>query len=113
LSQEGGTMKSHTIFVKKFLLPHIENGKKDLEVRVKNSMTCIVEVGDTLFFNRQVRMRVTAIREYRTFEEMSENESTERICPGVAKETLMTGLRSFYPPRAEAAGVIVFELKKE
>lgn len=100
--------------VKDPFLRHIEVGRKDLEVRVGYGTIKSIRVGNTLEFSsriRSVHVRVVAIRNYVSFDELLENESPDRIVPGETKESLLRILRDIYPQAKEALGVVVLQIE--
>jgi len=101
--------------VKDPFLRHIEAGRKDLEVRVGYGTIRSIKVGNTLEFSsriRSVNVRVTDIRNYRSFVELLENESADRIVPDETKDSLLRILKDIYPPAKEALGVVVLQIER-
>lgn len=108
---EARTMRN--MRVKDQFLKDIEAGKKDLEVRVGYASINNIKEGEVIGFSSRTRTvvaKVNAVRRYSTFEELLANERSERIVPGMTKESLLAILREIYPPFKEKLGVVVLEV---
>jgi len=103
---------THRLWVKRFVLPFIDDGSKDLEVRVSSGALKKVQIGDIIIFNNTCRRRVKAIRKYPSFDEMINKEDSTRIFPRANQQQLLDGLRQIYGTRDRQHGVIVFKLKQ-
>lgn len=111
---EGKTMRN--MRVKDQFLKDIEAGKKDLEVRVGYPSILNIKQGEVVEFSSRTRTvvaQVAAIRKYASFDELLSNEQSERIVPGMTRESLLTILREIYPPFKEKLGVVVLEVKPQ
>ncbi len=104
-------MAIHHFRLLEFILPYIESGEKDLEVRVWDSKRKHINIGDTIVFDRRLHRRVKAIYRYDSFDEMLKVQRAERIMPGWNANRIRSGLSAIYPPEREALGVVVFELE--
>ena len=97
----------HAWWVKTAIFPLFGKGKS-LDIRVWDKWVKEIKVGDILFINSQIRRTVTAIRTYDSFQSMLENEDSQKIAPGYAKEKIFDILRQLYP--VLKSKVVVFEL---
>ena len=104
-------MMTYSLFVKRFILKFIQDGSKDLEIRICSSRFEKIQVGDTIIFNNICHRKVKAVRRYPNFEEMLDVEDHSRIYPEASLYQLMKGLRSIFGNRDKQNGVIVFELE--
>ena len=98
-----------SIWVKPFILPLLESGRKPLEVRLATSFFLSIKVGEILCFNNSVQKRVVAVRRYSDFASMLEKEDSRRIHPDWPQETILNELKRIYGQR-EQLGILVFEL---
>lgn len=108
---EAKTMRN--MRVKDRFLKDIEAGKKDLEVRVGYASINNIKQGETIEFSSRTRTvvaTVTAIRRYKTFDDLLSNEESNRIVPGMPKEELLRLLREIYPADKESLGVVVLQV---
>jgi ASC-1-like (ASCH) protein len=101
----------HNLWVKSFLLRDFEEGRKTLEVRVECFTTMNIRPGDTLMFNRKVKCRVVAIRDYSNFESVVRLENCEKIWPGHTADEILRALHAAHKRKIKR--VLVFELAKE
>lgn len=104
----------HRLQPKQIIRPHLESGKKELEIRVCDEKRKLVAIGDILVFdfgNQEYRRRVTAVRTYSSFDDMLNHEEPLRIMPGWSKDQVLDGLRNIYTKDKESLGVYVFELE--
>ncbi|MCO5261209.1 MAG: GNAT family N-acetyltransferase [Crocinitomicaceae bacterium] len=101
--------------VKEQFLKEIQNGNKDLEVRVAYDSFNNIKIGSIVNFNnrfREVRCEIVDIRRYENFRNMLLKENPERIVPGCSKDELLNILEDIYPSSKETLGVLVFQLRK-
>lgn len=92
----------------------IAGGTKTIEVRVGYTKIRRMTVGDTLQFTSgddTLTTRITAVKEYRSFEEMLDTENHSAIgAPGMTRDQLLAACRDIYPPEKEALGVFAIHL---
>lgn len=101
--------------VKDRFLRYIQEGSKDLEVRVGYDTIREIRVGEFVEFTsrtRTVLVRVTDVREYADIRQMLEREDPERILPHYTKPELERLLHEIYPPAKESLGVFVFQIQR-
>jgi len=111
-SEEEFTMTTtYSLFVKRFILKFIQDGSKDLEVRICSNRFEKIQVGDIIIFNDICHRKVKAVRKYPNFEKMLDAEDHSRIYPEVSRRELMKGLRRIFGNQDKQNGVIVFELE--
>lgn len=102
---------THNWFVKNLVLPLINNGSKDLEIRLGHPIFKKAEVGDLVTFNDELTRKIADKREYPNLASAIEAEDNQRIYPGVGKTELLSLLRKILKGNDEQLGVIIFELK--
>lgn len=101
----------HFLGLRSFIFPFMEDGSKDLEVRLCVGKSLRIAEGDTILFNGCLRRLVKKFRQYPSFEDMLQHEDTNRILPGHSPIQILVLLRGFYEEAAERRhGVVVFEL---
>lgn len=99
--------------LKKRYLDMMRAGRKTLEVRVGYDSVSTIKPGEQIaFLSREDRIvrEVKAVRRYKDFNKMMENEDYTRILPDMKKDEVDRMLREIYPPNKEALGVIVLEV---
>lgn len=99
-----------TLWIKYEYLQQILVGDKTVEVRVGYPNILRLKVGDTVHLNQRYAATIRRIARYASFVELLANEAAGSIAPGISEETLLSALRSIYPPDKEALGVIALEL---
>ncbi|MFA6255266.1 MAG: hypothetical protein WC675_04545 [Patescibacteria group bacterium] len=97
----------------RLVLPFIEDGSKDLEIRLGHRIFREVKVGDTIIFNNRHGRKVTGIREYPTLEDALKTEDYRRIYPNpdTEQDALLAALREVLKGDVSRLGVLVFELQ--
>ncbi len=107
-------MVEHRLRSKRVILAAMRSGQKQIEVRVSDRRMQNVRVGDVLVFDfdgEVHRRRVSAIRQYHSFESLLAGEVTAKVMPGWNKSEILRGLRTIYPEERESLGVLGFELE--
>ena len=110
-----------TMRVKRRFYGLLQSGKKILEVRVGYDSTNRIQVGERIrlvihteiFENESFEVKVSNIRRYKTFKEMINMETWERIAhdPRPRNEVLAL-FQQIYPADKEKLGVVVFEFTR-
>lgn len=92
----------------------IASGAKTIEVRVGYPKIRKINAGDTLRItcgDESLAARVTAVKEYESFEAMLEAEDSAAIGgPDMSHEQLVAAIRGIYPPEKEALGAFALHL---
>lgn len=93
----------------------INEGIKNLEVRVGYSDIKRVREGDTITFKdySNIRFEVIRVTRYEDFPDMLDSEDSAKAIPGVTKYQALDMYQEIYPEEKEALGVYVFELRKQ
>ena len=104
-------MTERRLWVKSWILPQIESGRKSLEVRMPSRYMDSIEVGDTLVFNEKVRRYVKAVRKHRNIEELLLQENSFKILPGHDYALLQDRFAQMWEPGRDRKGVLVFEME--
>src|SRR4051812_45062261 len=99
----------HSLFVKGIVLPLFEQGKS-LEIRTKTQYFLGFKEEEVIVFNKRLRRKIVAVRDYPNFDEMLKKEDAKKIHPTMPVNTLLRVLRQYYPQNMEGLGVLVFEL---
>ncbi|MCK6462481.1 MAG: ASCH domain-containing protein [Candidatus Pacebacteria bacterium] len=111
-----GEATMRTMRIKQRFYNLIYSGKKTLEVRVGYDTINRIQIGERIRLvthTGSFEVRVNDIRRYRTFEEMLNAESWERIAPdSKSKEEVLLLLKQIYPKNKENLGVIVLEFAR-
>ena len=104
-----------TINIRRPYLELIAGGTKTIEVRVGYASMRKITPGQVLRFaagDRTVRTRVTAVKEYPSFEAMLDTEDNDAIgSEGMTRDELLATCREIYPPEKEALGVLAIHLR--
>ncbi|MFI5752760.1 ASCH domain-containing protein [Streptomyces sp. NPDC051644] len=104
----------HALNIRKPYFDLIASGAKTIEVRVGYAKIRKMAVGDSLRFNTgddSLLTRVTAVKEYKSFEEMLDAEDNTVIGEAdMTREQLLAACRDIYPPEKEALGVFAIHL---
>ncbi|MBK3495028.1 ASCH domain-containing protein [Viridibacillus sp. YIM B01967] len=86
----------------------IKEGKKTVEVRLNDENRRKIKIGDTIKFirvpeqNETLKVQVTDLRKYDTFEEMYENISFQDFdCEGWSMKAMVEGTYEIYTPEQE------------
>lgn len=92
----------------------ITAGKKDLECRLNYPFIKKIKVGSAVRFfweKEKYDVKILAIRKYKTFSEMLNNEDASRLVPGMSKEKALREYNTIYPnwKIKKFGGVIVLE----
>ncbi|GAA1181498.1 hypothetical protein GCM10009654_43300 [Streptomyces hebeiensis] len=95
----------------------IAAGGKTIEIRVGYPKIRKMATGDSLRFNSgddSLLTRITAVKEYKSFEEMLDSEDNTAIGePGMTRDQLLAACRDIYPPEKEALGVFAIHLASQ
>lgn len=97
---------THLMYVKSFLLVHLENNSKKVEIRGLNKFTQSIKVGDIINFNNTARKLVKAVHHYDDLSSAVNSWNPELICPGYTKEVIKSILEKIYFSK-----IIVFEFQ--
>ncbi len=111
-----GETTMRTMRIKRRFYDLIKSGRKTLEVRVGYDTINRVRVGERIRLvthTGSYDVKVAAIRRYRTFAEMLDIESWERIIPNSrSKDEVLSLFKQIYPASKEQLGVVVFEFAR-
>jgi len=102
---------THNWGVKGFVLPLINNGGKDLEIRLGHPIFKKAKVGDLIVFNGKVTRKIVAIRAYPNLASAINSDDNQRIYPGVGKTELLSLLKKVLRGNDEKLGAIIVELQ--
>lgn len=112
-SMDIGEITMRTMRVKKRFYDLIYSGEKTLEVRVGYDTISRIQVGERIRLTTHIgsfEVKISAVRQYQTFEEMLGVESWERIAPdSKSREEVLSLLKQIYPAHKERLGVVVLE----
>lgn len=97
----------------------IKEGKKKVEVRLYDEKRREIKVGDMIEFtkipeqNESLKVQVTALREYTTFQAMYEDiPFSDFDCEGWTMEAMLNGTFEIYSPEQEKKqGTLAIEMK--
>lgn len=106
---------THTLKIKGKYFNFINNGSKDIEVRVGYSMIKRIKVGDFIQFMERgnAKFQVTEIRIFKSFAELFSNIPVKRVLPDITdKEKAIRTMEKIYPKDREALGVYAIFIKK-
>ena len=106
-------MRTKTLWIRDEYLAHILNGRKTVEVRVAYSNIARLQPGDRLLLNDRHPFVIRRVGRYADFDALLVSEDPAAIAPDLTRETLLSALRSLYPPEKEALGVVALEIKPE
>ena len=111
-----GETTMRTMRIKSRFFDLIRLGKKTLEVRVGYDSINRIQIGERIRLETHLSntiVRVKDIRRYRTFADMLEEESYNRIIPYATSRAQVLGLlKNVYPPEKERLGVVVLEFAR-
>ncbi|NTW29836.1 MAG: ASCH domain-containing protein [Candidatus Moranbacteria bacterium] len=111
-----GETLMRTMRIKQRFFDLIKSGKKPLEVRVGYDSIKRIRAGEQINLEThtsRLTVKITAVRNYDSFEAMLKKEPFGKIAPDVSSESeLLDLLKRIYPPNKEALGVIVLEIAK-
>ncbi len=111
-----GETTMRTMRVKRRFYDLIFSGRKTLEVRVGYDSINRIQVGERIRLTTHTgsfEVKVSAIRRYRTFEEMLSAEPYEHIAPDAkSREEVLSLLKQIYPAHKEKLGVVVLEFER-
>jgi ASC-1-like (ASCH) protein/ribosomal protein S18 acetylase RimI-like enzyme len=109
-----GETTMRTMRVKKRFFDLIRSGKKTLEVRVGYESIRRIRAGERIKLEThgfEFDVQIRAVRNYKTFEEMLEQEPYQQIAPDSKSQVeVLSLLKAIYPKEKEQLGVIVLEL---
>ncbi|WP_326640714.1 ASCH domain-containing protein [Streptosporangium sp. NBC_01755] len=104
----------YSITIRRPYFELIAKEAKTIEVRVGYPKIRKISAGDTLCFvsgEDSLRVRVTAVKEYPSFEAMLDAEDNTMIGgQGMTRDQLLAACRDIYPPEKEALGVFAIHL---
>ncbi|MFJ5675577.1 ASCH domain-containing protein [Streptomyces sp. NPDC093097] len=107
----------HALNIRKPYFDLIATGTKTIEVRVGYGKIRKMAAGDTLRFTSgddTLTTRITALHEYKSFEEMLDAEDNTAIGePGMTRDGLLAACRAIYPPEKEALGVFAIHVNRQ
>ena len=106
--------RDETLHVKNEFLTFIQIGQKDLEVRLSSPWIKELYCGQTIRLasrSNSVEVKITAIRQYASFEKMLKAEDPNRIMPGMSSQEILSGLNAIYGSKTLTRGVYVLEFK--
>ncbi|GAA2339151.1 MULTISPECIES: ASCH domain-containing protein [Streptomyces] len=105
----------HTLNIRKPYFDLISQGTKTIEIRVGYPKIRKFKPGDLLCFisgDATVQTRVTAITEYRSFEEMLDAEESAAIGGhSMTRDELLAAIREIYPAEKEALGAFAIHIE--
>ena len=107
------TPNLHEFNVREEILPFIQDGSKKLEIRTASGRFLHVKEGDSIRFNglgNCVKL-VPQIDRFANFADLLTICDPNDVMPGMPPHTILTLLRTLYPPEREALGVLAFHLK--
>lgn len=106
-------MKRHLWRIKDKYYQQHRYGHKDIEVRVGYPQIRKVQVGDVVTFenHEEDEFEVKRIATYKTFSDLLQCESVQRILPGATTDQALKLLKRIYPKSKENLGVYALELK--
>ena len=94
----------------------LENGSKDIEIRLLDEKRSHLKVGDTIIFNnsnKHILTKVIAIHYFDSFLELLNNIPIERIGLDNSKQLALNELSSIYPEeKLKKYKIIAIEIKK-
>lgn len=101
------------LYLKDWLLSDVLQGKKTLEVRIKNRWIGSIRAGETIRLSSSTRSTtvfIIAIREYPSFAQMLATEDYRRIASiATSADQVLQGLRAMIRKERESNGVVVIE----
>ena len=97
---------THFLYVKSFLLVHLINKSKKLEIRGLNNFTKNIQAGDSIRFNNKVERIVKAVHTYNDLTSAINSWNPELFCPEYTRELIQSALQEIYFGK-----VVVFELE--
>jgi ASC-1-like (ASCH) protein len=106
----------HLAYIKdEFFIP-IESGEKTLELRIGFGSFSKINEGDILKFKtsrKSIKVKVNAVREYKTLEGVMGKEDINKIVPGISKEGFIDGSKKFFKQSdIDLKGLVVLEFEK-
>ncbi len=123
MNQETGPqLKTHELFVKQWILPHIESGAKKYEVRIDEldagkgrHLIQGINVGDLIKFRdgseNTVTKEVAAITRHYSMEDFLEEVDESEVMPEMSHEEILEKWNEITGGREKNLGIVVFELK--
>lgn len=106
-------VRAMRIFRKYFQL--IANGKKTIEIRVGYSSMRNISAGQYLKFvcqDDECLTKVIRVKEYKSFDELFENEDYQKINPHLTAQEQLDEIRKIFPSDKEKLGVLAIEVEK-
>jgi len=100
-----------TLWVKPEYLQDILAGRKRVEVRVGYSNIMRLQPGDYLRLNDSQLAVIRRVAHYQNFEELLAHEDCATIAPDLEAQSLLTVLRTLYPPEKEMLGAVALEIE--
>lgn len=95
----------------------LDNGLKDIEVRLLDEKRANLKVGDTITFKNQNKTILTTVlnlKLYNSFNELISDVPVERIGLSLCKEESLSELYSFYPKeKLQKHKILAIEIKKD
>ncbi|MFF4491178.1 ASCH domain-containing protein [Streptomyces sp. NPDC001544] len=91
-------------------------GQKTIEVRVKYPHLEDLAAGDVIRFrikgtDETCDVLVKRVTEYKTFEELLDQEGQVNVNPASSREQQLANIREIYPAEKEALGVLAIEIE--
>jgi ASC-1-like (ASCH) protein len=105
------TEQAKVLWIKDDYLQQILAGDKTIEVRVGYSNIRQLQPGQYIRLNDRYLFRLTRVALYPDFAALLAHENAAQIAPGLTPETLLTAMRSIYPPEKEALGAVALQLE--
>jgi ASC-1-like (ASCH) protein len=111
-----GSASKRELNIRRPYLQLIEDGVKNVEVRVGYSSMRKIHAGQELTFvsgEHKVMTRVVRVTQYPTFETMLDHEDPRSIGGeiGESREELLNAIRDIYPPEKERLGVLAIQIQ--
>ncbi len=105
----------HTLKIKGKYFNFLDNGSKDIEVRVGYSMIKKIKVGDYIQFMERgnAKFQVVEVKIFKSFADLFDSIPVKRVLPDITdKAKAIRILEDIYPKDREALGVYAIYLKK-
>ena len=105
----------HKMRLVDFAFKLIKSGQKDIEIRLNDEKRQLLNIGDTIIFtnldtNEQLKVKVTNLYRYKTFEELFKNFDYKRF--GLEENDDASVMDEFYSKEEqEKYGVLGIEIK--